>query len=50
MDVYLPDNVDLRGDCDEDYSTLSMTFKAFELKIFFRKVRFVDLNWGNTDF
>ena len=37
-DVYLPDNVDLRGDCDEDYASLSMTFKGFDLKIFFRKV------------
>lgn len=36
-DVYLPDNVDLRGDCDEDYASLSMTFKGFDLKIFFRK-------------
>lgn len=39
VDVYLPDNVDLRGECDEDYSSLAMTFKAFDLKIFFRKVR-----------
>lgn len=38
VDVYLPDNVDLRGECDEDYSSLSMTFKGFDLKIFFRKV------------
>lgn len=38
VDVYLPDNVDLRGECDEDYANLGMTFKGFELIIYFRKV------------
>lgn len=45
VDVYLPDNVDLRGECDEDYANLGMTFKSFELIIYFRKVLTCLMSW-----
>lgn len=38
MDAFLPDEVNLKGDCDEDESSLSMSFKGFVLGINFKKV------------
>lgn len=40
-DVFLPDYPELTGDCvQEDFESLTMSFKGFTLKMYFRKVRF----------
>uniref|UniRef100_A0A6B2EAK0 Putative lysosome-associated membrane glycoprotein 5 n=1 Tax=Phlebotomus kandelakii TaxID=1109342 RepID=A0A6B2EAK0_9DIPT len=36
-DVFLPDNVDLKGECYEDESSISMGFKGFVLTMNFKK-------------
>ncbi|GAB0087676.1 uncharacterized protein DMENIID0001_020150 [Sergentomyia squamirostris] len=56
-DVFLPDDVNLRGECDEDESSYTMGFKGFELTMNFKKtpggerwyINNVDLSYSSSN-